>query len=79
MLQVVKDELNFRRKLMVLGFARVSGSVKKTCREFGVPSSSFYEWKKISIKAVKKLLSEKSRLHTVTLNNFHRKLLIKSL
>ena len=46
MIQEVKDELAIRRKLMVLEFARVSGNVKKTCREFNVPSSSFYEWKK---------------------------------
>ena len=36
MLQVVKDELNLRRKLMILEFARITGNVRKTCREVDV-------------------------------------------
>ena len=41
MLQVVKDELNLRRKLMILEFVHITGNVRKTCREFDVPSPSF--------------------------------------
>jgi transposase InsO family protein len=46
MTQEVKDILNQRRKLMVLEYADLSGSVTMTCKEFNVPSSSFYDWKK---------------------------------
>ena len=44
--QEVKDILNQRRKLMVLEYADLSGSVTMACKEFNVPSSSFYDWKK---------------------------------
>ena len=44
--QEVKDILNQRRKIMVLEYADLSGSVIKACKEFNVPSSSFYDWKK---------------------------------
>jgi transposase InsO family protein len=42
----VRDALAARRKLAVLQYAQGIGSVKKACRDFGVPRSSFYEWKK---------------------------------
>ena len=31
---------------MVLEFAMAIGSTTKTCQEFGIPRSSFYDWKK---------------------------------
>jgi len=42
----VKEELRIRKKMMVLEFAERIGNVVKACREFEVPKSSFYEWKK---------------------------------
>jgi len=47
MIKEVKEELAVRRKLMVLNYARETGKVIKTCREFEVPRSSFYQWKKV--------------------------------
>ncbi|MFC2084018.1 IS481 family transposase [Bacteroidota bacterium] len=43
--QEVKDELNFRRKLVILEFAKITGNVTKTCSEFNIPRSSYYNWK----------------------------------
>jgi transposase InsO family protein len=40
-----REELRVRFKLVVLDFARHHG-VTKTCREFEVPRSTFYTWKK---------------------------------
>ena len=39
------DELRFRYKLMILKYAKQFGPTE-TCREFEIPRSSFYEWKK---------------------------------
>jgi transposase len=39
-----REELRVRLKLVVLEFANQFG-VKKTCKEFNVPRSSFYRWK----------------------------------
>lgn len=44
--QEVKDELALRRKLLVLKFIDAKSNVSKECKEFGIPRSSFYEWKK---------------------------------
>jgi len=44
--QVVKDAFALRRKLMILEYARLCGSITKACRAFEVPRSSFYKWKK---------------------------------
>ena len=44
--KAVKVELRRRQKLAVLTYARLCGNAAKACREFEVPSSSFYEWKK---------------------------------
>ena len=45
MIQEVKDELMLRKKLFILEFASATGDVTKTCREFIIPRSSFYDWK----------------------------------
>jgi len=42
----IKDILNMRRKLVVLEYANLCGSVSETCKEFNVPGSFFYDWKK---------------------------------
>jgi transposase InsO family protein len=42
----VKDILEARRRFIVLEFALKSGNIAKECREFEVPRSSFYRWKK---------------------------------
>ncbi|UCG50512.1 MAG: helix-turn-helix domain-containing protein [Candidatus Latescibacterota bacterium] len=42
----VKEAMAVRRKLLVLEMARVTGNVVNTCREFEVPRSTFYNWKK---------------------------------
>ena len=46
MIKEVKEELAIRRKMVVLEWARELGNVTKACREFEVPRSSFYKWKK---------------------------------
>jgi len=46
MIKKVKEELAIRPKMVVLECARELGNVKKACREFEVPRSSFYKWKK---------------------------------
>jgi len=40
-----EEELKVRFKLVVLDLAR-DGNVTKACKEFNVPRSTFYEWKK---------------------------------
>ena len=42
----VREVLRTRFKLVVLEYAREIGSATKACREFEVPRSTFYEWKK---------------------------------
>jgi len=41
-----RDEQIFSKKLMILGYARDCGNNAKAWREFEVPKSSFYLWKK---------------------------------
>ena len=42
-----REELRIRRIMTILEYARVLGNNAKTCREFEIPRSSFYEWKKV--------------------------------
>lgn len=42
----VRDALAARRKYQILEYAQAIGNVKEACRDFGVPRSSFYRWKK---------------------------------
>jgi hypothetical protein len=42
----VKDTLNQRRKLFGLEHAIAAGNTAHACREFDVPRSSYYDWKK---------------------------------
>jgi len=42
----VRDILAARRKLMILEYAAATGKVSEACREFCIPRSSFYRWKK---------------------------------
>jgi transposase-like protein len=44
--QEVKNILNLRRKLFVLEYAKAIGNAAEACREFDIPRSSFYDWKK---------------------------------
>ena len=44
--RLVRDELKYRKKLLVLEYARGIGNNAKACRDFNIPDSSFYEWKK---------------------------------
>jgi len=46
MKQEVKDELDLRRKLVVLEFIDARRNISKECKEFDIPRSSFYSWKK---------------------------------
>ena len=55
----VKEVLKIRFKFIVLEFAREIGSVTKACREFEVPRSTFYEWKKAFDKEGKAGLARK--------------------
>ena len=44
--RLVRDELKYRKKLLVLDYARGIGNNAEACRDFNIPDSSFYEWKK---------------------------------
>jgi len=55
----VNEILKIRFKWIVLEFAREMGSVTKACREFDVPRSTFYEWKKAYDKEGKAGLARK--------------------
>ncbi|MFC2089043.1 IS481 family transposase [Calditrichota bacterium] len=44
--QEVKDILNQREKLFILGYAKAIGNTRKVCKEFSIHRSSFYDWKK---------------------------------
>jgi len=48
--RLVQDELMFRKKLAVLGYARDCGRNAKAWRDFEVPKSTFYLWKKAYAK-----------------------------
>lgn len=48
--RLVQDELMFRKKLAVLGYARDCGRNAKAWRDFKVPKSTFYLWKKAYAK-----------------------------
>ena len=62
--QEVNDILNQRRKLMVLEYAKLCGSATNACKEFNVPSSSFYDWKKAYDKEGKAGLLRKKPIAT---------------
>ncbi len=42
----VRDALSAHRKCVVLSYAQGIGNVRKACRDFNVPKSSFYRWRK---------------------------------
>jgi transposase-like protein len=42
----VRDAFRVHYKWTVLGYAQVCRTVAQACREFGVPRSTFYGWKK---------------------------------
>jgi transposase InsO family protein len=42
----VRDALAVRRKAAILEYAQGIGNVREACRDFSVPRSSFYRWKK---------------------------------
>jgi len=44
--KLVRDELQFRRKLNILRYAHDIGCDAKAYRDFGIPKSTFYTWKK---------------------------------
>jgi transposase InsO family protein len=44
--QEVKDALRFHRKVLIVEHILMFGKVKQQCREFEVPTSTYYEWKK---------------------------------
>jgi len=44
--QEVKDYINLRKKLFILEYAKVCKTVTVACKEFNIPRSSFYDWKK---------------------------------
>ena len=44
--QEVKDELDLRRKIQILKLIETFGNVSRECKEFGIPRSSYYVWKK---------------------------------
>jgi transposase InsO family protein len=42
----VREALQVRRKLSVLSYIKEIGNVQESCRDLGVPRSSFYRWRK---------------------------------
>ncbi len=46
----VRDASAVRRKAAILQYAQGIGNVKEACRDFNVPRSSFYRWKKAYAK-----------------------------
>ena len=44
--QEVKDELDLRRKLVILELVDTKRNISKECKEFDIPRSLFYNWKK---------------------------------
>jgi transposase len=42
----VKEELRVRRLQVVLNIAAEGGCVRKLCKEFDIPKSTYYYWKK---------------------------------
>jgi len=44
--QEVKDALRFHRKVLIVEHILMFSKVKQQCREFEVPTSTYYEWKK---------------------------------
>ncbi len=46
----VLDALDARRKLAVLQYAEGIGNVTEACRDFNVPRSTFYRWKRAYLK-----------------------------
>jgi transposase InsO family protein len=54
-----RDALAVRRKTAILEYAQDSGNVREACRDFGIPRSSFYRWKKAYSKDGKAGLARK--------------------
>ena len=46
MTREVRNALAAQRKFTILDYARIIGNVQEACRDFGVPRSSFYRWRK---------------------------------
>jgi len=46
----VRDALAVRRKVAILQYAQGIGNVQEACRDFNVPRSSFYRWKRAYAK-----------------------------
>ncbi len=44
--RLVRDELRFRKKLAILEYTRGIGSNADAIRDFNIPKSTFYDWKK---------------------------------
>ncbi len=59
-----KEELAVRRKMVILEYAQLSGNTSKACREYAVPRSSFYQWKKaVALKGYSGLYRKKPIAH----------------
>ncbi len=69
MIKKLKEELAIRRKLIILNYARETGKMSNTCREFEVTRSLFYKWKKAfdlegKAEHFVNILQNKCRFHT---------------
>jgi hypothetical protein len=59
-----KEELAVRRKMVILEYAQLSGNTSQVCREYAVPRSSFYQWKKaVAVKGHSGLYRKKPIAH----------------
>ena len=69
MTKEVRDAFRIHYKWTVLQYAEVCRTVLQACREFNVPRSTFYEWKKAYDKGGKSGLARKK---PIVLNNPHK-------
>jgi hypothetical protein len=51
---MTKAQRDIKRKLRVLSYAQEIGNISKTCRYFGIPRQTCYEWKQAYTRLVKK-------------------------
>ena len=69
MTKEVRDAFRIQNKWTVLEYATVCRTVIQACREFNVPRSTFYEWKKAYDKGGKAGLAREKNVVSIILGN----------
>ena len=57
------QQREIQRRLRVIKYAEKLGNVRKTCRYFGIPRSTFYRWKRAYDECGESGLANKSTAH----------------